>query len=115
MYRNIVDDIMLQEDKMATMTTHADHKFSITISSDDLAVVNCLRSLSKFSQKTGNNNIPWGGTKDRDWERDGHKVTFHFSSREYREGFLSVVELLLPRHLWREIDRSDNNPAVPAR
>lgn len=100
---------------MSAMTIHADHKFSITIFSDDLAVVNCLRSLSKFSQKTGNNNIPWGGTKDRDWERDGHEVTFPFSSQEYREGFVSVAERLLPRHLWREIDRSDNNPAVPAR
>lgn len=100
---------------MGTMTTHADHRFSITIFSDDLAVVNCLRSLSKFSQKTGNNNIPWGGTKDRDWERNGHEVTFHFSSPEYREGFVSEVGRLLPWHLWREIDRSDNNPAVPAR
>ena len=100
---------------IGTMTTHSDHKFSITMFSNDLAVVNCLRSLSKFSQKTGNNNIPWGGTKDKDWERDGHKVTFHFSSREYREYFVSVVERLLPRPLWEEINRSDNNPAVPVR
>ena len=50
---------------MGTMTTHADHKFSITMFSNDLAVVNCLRSLSKFSQKTGNNNIPWGVLKTK--------------------------------------------------
>ena len=100
---------------MEARTTHADHRFSITMSSDDLAVVNCLRSLSKFSQKTGNNNIPWGGTKDKDWKRDGHKVTFHFSTREYREGFVSVVERLLPQPLWKEVARSDNNPAVPAK
>lgn len=100
---------------IGTMTTHSDHKFSITMFSNDLAVVNCLRSLSKFSQKTGNNNIPWGGTKDKDWGRDGHKVTFHFSSRRYRDDFASVVERLLPRSLWEEISRSDNNPAVPMR
>lgn len=42
--------------------SHADYKFSITIKSDDLAVVNCLRSLSQFSQQSGNNRIPWGRT-----------------------------------------------------
>ncbi len=106
---------MPKEAKMGTMTTHVDHKFSITMFSDDLAVVNCLRSLSKFSQKTGNNNIPYGGTKDKDWKRDDHNVTFHFSSQEYRESFVSVVERLLPLPLWKEISRSDNNPAVPVK
>jgi hypothetical protein len=70
------------------MTTHADHRFSVTVFTNDLAVVNCLRSLSKFSQKTGNNNIPWGGTKDKDWRRNNNKVTFYFSSPEYRNGFI---------------------------
>lgn len=55
------------------MTTHQDHKFSVTIHTDDLAVVNCLRALSKFSQKTGNNNIPWGDTKDKDWREPSTK------------------------------------------
>ena len=97
------------------MTTHADHKFSITIFTKDLAVVNCLRALSKFSQKTGNNNIPWGGTKDKDWKQNDNKVTFHFSSLDYRSGFVLEIERLLPRELWREVGRNDNNPAVPVR
>ncbi|MDD2903837.1 MAG: hypothetical protein PHU44_15530 [Syntrophales bacterium] len=96
-------------------TTHEDHKFSITIHSDDLAVINCLRALSKYSQKTGNNNIPWGGTKDKDWIRDEHQVTFHFSDPTYREGFLSELERLLPSGIWREIRRSDNDPAKPVK
>jgi hypothetical protein len=97
------------------MTTHKEHRFSVTIFTDDLAVVNCLRALSKFSQKTGNNNIPWGGTKDKDWNRNHHMVTFHFSNPDYREGFLMELERLLPRQLWREIGRSDNDPAIPVR
>jgi hypothetical protein len=60
--------------------THADYKYSITIKSDDLAVINCLRSLSQYSQQSGNVRIPWGGTKKRDWERDGHTVTFRFTA-----------------------------------
>ena len=54
--------------RMATL--HAMYKHSVTIHTDDLAVVNCLRALSELSQRTGNNRISWGGTKDRDWKRD---------------------------------------------
>ena len=97
------------------MTTHADHKYSITIFTNDLAVVNCLRALSKFSQRTGNNNIPYAGTKDKDWKRDDKKVTFHFSNPDYRDGFVFEINRLLPPDLWKEISKSDNNPAVPVR
>lgn len=97
------------------MTTHADHTFSVTIHTDDLAVVNCLRALSKHSQKTGNNNIPWGRTKDKDWESHGHHVTFYFSDPTYREGFLAEARRLLPTHLWREESRDDTQAAKRAR
>jgi hypothetical protein len=95
------------------MSQHYDYRYSITIHTDDLAVVNCLRALSKFSQKTGNNNIPWGGTKDKDWKRDRHNVTFRFSETIYRNGFISEIKRLLPEGLWKEVGRSDNDPATP--
>lgn len=93
------------------MSLHATYKFSVTIRSDDLAVVNCLRSLSEFSQKSGNNRIPWGGTKDADWKRDGRSVTFRFTTPEYRAGFLAEAKRLLPTSLWSVVSQSDNNPA----
>jgi len=93
------------------MSIHSHYKFSVTIHSDDLAIVNCLRALSQYSQKSGNNRIPWGGTKDADWKRDGNKVTFRFSSPEYRIGFLREVERLLPSNLLSVIKQSDNDPA----
>lgn len=95
------------------MSQHDKYKYSIAIFSDDLAIVNCLRALSKFSQKTGNNNIPWGGTKDKDWIGNNHIVTFHFSEPAYRNGFVSELKRLLPRNLWEEKKRSDNDPATP--
>jgi len=95
------------------MTSHADHKFSITVHTDDLAVVGCLRALAKFSQKHGNNNIPWGGTKDADWRRDGHCVTFRFSSQPYRDGFLLEVRRLLPAGIWSVVGTRDDDPATP--
>lgn len=95
------------------MPLHAHYKFSITIHSDELAVVYCLRALSKYSQRTGNNNISWGGTKDRIWKKNNHQVTFHFSDPAYREDFVSKSRDLLPMSLWTEIRRSDNDPATP--
>ena len=93
------------------MSLHATYKFSVTVRSDDLAVVNCLRALSEFSQKSGNNRIPWGGTKDTDWKRDGHSVTFRFTTPEYRAGFLAEAKRLLPAALWSVVAQSDSNPA----
>lgn len=97
------------------MSEHAQHRFSVTIHSDDLAVVGCLRSLSQFSQKTGNNRIPWGGTKDSEWRQAGHKVTFRFTSPAYRDGFLSEARRLLPSDLWAVAATRDDDPAQPQR
>ena len=97
------------------MTEHHKYKYSITIQTNDLAVVNCLRSLSQYSQKTGNNRITWGNTKDSDWEKASHCVTFRFSDQKYREGFISEINRLLPKQLWKEYGRSDNDPAKPAK
>lgn len=95
------------------MSDHQHHKFSATIHTDDLAVVGCLRALAKFSQTTGNNNIPWGGTKDNDWRRAGNQVTFRFSEPNYRDGFLTELARLLPQKLWSLMIQSDSDPATP--
>src|SRR5438552_11450911 len=98
-----------------TTTEHSQHKFSVTIKTDDLAVVNCLRALAKFSQKTGNNNIPWGGTKDGEWRQANNLVTFRFSTPKYRDGFVDEVGRLLPSDLWSIVNKSDQDPAKPQR
>jgi len=92
---------------------HEHYRFSVTIASPDRAVVYCLRSLAKFSQSTGNNQIPWGGTTDKDWRRAGNQATFRFDSPEYRDGFLSQARRLLPQELWSVASQSDNDPASP--
>ena len=101
----------MAEDPMAA--DHAHYRFSVTIHSDDLAAVGCLRALSQFSQKTGNNRIPWGGTKDADWKHDGNEVTFRFSDASYREVFLTEAKRLLPGSLWQLKRQSDADPAKP--
>ncbi len=94
------------------MTQHSDHRFSITMQSDDLAVVGCMRALAKFSQATGNNNIPWGGTKDADWRKSDGNVTFRLSTPGYHDRFRSECDRLL-RGDWAEARRSDADPAQP--
>ncbi|WP_321493326.1 hypothetical protein [uncultured Desulfobacter sp.] len=97
------------------MGDHYKYKYSITMQSDDLAVVHCLRSLSQFSQKTGNNRITWGNTKESDWKRDGKKVTFRFTTPEYRKFFISEAERLLPSDSWTISAQNENDPAKPAK
>lgn len=91
--------------------THADYKHSVTFHSDDLFVVACLRALSKYSQRTGNNQIPWGGTKDHEWASSNNKVTFHFSTPAYRDLMVKQVERLLPTSLWDIVGKSESDPA----
>ena len=95
------------------MSEHVRYKYSVSIKSDDLAMVNCLRALSQYSQKQGNNRIPWGGTKDEDWKRDDYTVTFRFTSPVYREGFIKEIKRLLLKDLWVVVEKSDDNPAKP--
>lgn len=66
-----------------------------------------------FSQKTGQNMIPWSGTNDGVWRNSGHVVRFHFSDPDYRRGFLAEADRLL-RGLWRAVSQSDEIAAVPA-
>jgi hypothetical protein len=93
--------------------THADYRFSVTLHTDDRAVVNCLRAFSQISQLTGNVRIPWGGTKDADWERDAHEVSFRFTSPAYRQAFIDLAERVLRSDLWQEVRRSDSDLASP--
>jgi hypothetical protein len=98
---------------MTARESHRNYHFSITIRTDDRALLGCLRALSQHCQQEGNVRIPWGGTKDQDWEDSGHCVTFRFTRPEYREGFIDEAVRLFPRDLWREERRSDSDPARP--
>ena len=95
------------------MTQHAQYHYSVTIKTNDEAVLHCLRALSAYAQLMGNNRIPWGGTKKEDWERDGHRATFHFSKPEYRTTFMKEASRLLSTGLWQNIGEKDNDPAKP--
>jgi hypothetical protein len=93
------------------MTTHSEHRFSVTVRTSEPAVLYCLRALADFSQKTGNTRIVWGGTRREDWERQHNQVSFHFSDPRYRQGFLMEANRLLPVGSWEKVGENDHDPA----
>jgi hypothetical protein len=95
------------------MGQHSNFRFSVTLQTDDLAIVYCLRALSDYSQDTGNSRITWGGTKDEDWRAADRRMTVRFSQPAYREDFVATATRLLPNGSWREVSRSDQDPATP--
>jgi hypothetical protein len=97
------------------MSEHLRYKFSVTIHTDELAILGCLRALAPFSQKQGNKNITSVDANDENWTRDGHCVVFRFSATQYRDGFLAEARRLLPNALWHRIAISDDDPESPQR
>jgi len=95
------------------MSTHNEHRFSITVHTEDLAILYCLRAIADYSQETGNTRITWGGTKKNDWERQNRSVTFRFSKPSYRTKFTQEAGRVLPADSWRKMTESNNDPAVP--
>jgi hypothetical protein len=94
------------------MSTHKDHRFSITVHTVDLAVLYCLRALADYSQKTGNTRITWGGTTKADWKRNEDSVTFRFTRPEYRVSFTKEANRVLQKNSWIMVSESDSDPAV---
>jgi hypothetical protein len=86
-------------------------KYSVTVHTDDLAVVHCLRALCEFAEGGVKGQIGWGGTKRSEWEKAGNKITLRFSSPAFRTTFVEQAKRLLPVSSWREIARNDNDPA----
>ena len=84
------------------------YNFIISIHTVDLAVLNCLRGLSQYAQRSGNNRMPWSEATDKEWQRDGRTVTFRFTTADYCRGFLLEARRLLPASLWSVVgDRED--------
>ncbi len=92
--------------------SHADYIHSITVKTDDLAVVHCLRCLAQYSQRSGNNRMQWADTSDQHWNRDGHAVTFRFTTAGYREAFLTEARRLLPDGTFEVVGKRGDDAAA---
>jgi hypothetical protein len=92
------------------MTKHADHQFSATLSTLDLALIGCLRALAEFSQR---NSVSRESSDEKNWRAAGQKVTFRFSRALERDLFKNEVQRLLPANLVRFDAERDNDQAEP--
>jgi hypothetical protein len=70
------------------------YHFTVTLKTDDEAVLHCLRGLSHYAQRTGKKMATWGGTGKGEWVRDHHCVKFRFSSDGYRNKFIEEASRL---------------------
>jgi hypothetical protein len=102
------------------MTEHADHRYSATLSTPDLALVGChlalvgcLRALAEFSEQTGSDIVAGEDAGEKDWRAAGQKVTFRFYTALYRDLFKNGVRRLLPANLVRFDAESDDAPIAP--
>ena len=95
------------------MSQHDNYHYSVSILTDDEALLHCLRALSQYAQVDGNTRIPWGGTKKGDWERENHRATFRFSRTAYRNCFIKEIQRLLPNTLFKIVGTNDSDPAKP--
>jgi hypothetical protein len=86
-------------------------KYSITCSTDNLAVVYCLRALCAYAITEVKPQIGWGGTKEKDWRADGNRITLRFTTPESRNNFVNEANRLLPKDSWAEVARNDDDPA----
>jgi hypothetical protein len=97
------------------MNEYARCHFSITCFTEDAAVVHCLRALCHFAETDVKPQIAWGGTTISNWRGAGNQITLRFSSPHHRDRFVSEASRLLPGNSWREVSRSDNDPATRQR
>jgi hypothetical protein len=93
------------------MPEHADHRFSATLSTRDLALVGCLRALAEFSQQASNDSASPEAAGEKDWRAAGQKVSFWFSRALDRDLFKNEVRRLLPANLVRFDGESDHDSA----
>ena len=88
------------------------YHYSITVECDDIAIVYCLRGLSMYGQGEGNVYKPWKGTGKAEWASNNRRVTFRFTSPQFRGEFLKEAKRILPANSWREVKRDDDDPPL---
>jgi hypothetical protein len=57
--------------------------------------------------------IGFGGSGEKDWEDAGHRATFRFSEKRYREHFIEEAQRLLSGHWELGLPLNDYDPASP--
>jgi hypothetical protein len=84
-------------------------RFSVSIHCNDFPLIAAMRGLAWFCQPEICRQTSVFGTKEGDWQREGHKVSFHFTSDGNRQKFINECRRLFPPS-WEIAAQKDNNP-----
>jgi hypothetical protein len=95
-------------------TDHAKFCFSVTLQTDDQAVLFCLRALCQYVETHAKPQIGWGGSGSADWKKAKGQFKLRFTTASHRQQFLIEAQRLLPG-LWHKVGTNDNDPASPQR
>jgi hypothetical protein len=86
-------------------------RFSITLQTNDLAIVHCLRALCEHNLKGCRGNIGWGGTGEGAWRSNANQIKLRFTDPSERDSFLKDAKRLLPTGSFVVLATSPNDPA----
>lgn len=93
---------------------HALYRFSLTVQTDDVAVLHCLRALCQLWAGGPVPQTGWGGTSRDSWSRNKGRAVLRFASAEGRASFQKDAARLLPSR-WTLIAEMNDDPAAPQR
>ena len=96
------------------VTSHFQYHYSVTLHTDDIAVLHCLRALCQHWAGGPYPQIGWGGSNQNDWKLQGGNLVLRFSGADRRASFLADAKRLLAGH-WSEVSQDDYDPAEPQR
>lgn len=99
------------------MAHHAaeEFRFSLTVRTDDLALLQCLRALCHYCEASSHKAAGTAGASQSAWDDNGHRALFRFSTHGCRTMFLEQIERLLPREMWKVVAQNDHEPPPPGK
>jgi hypothetical protein len=97
---------MARRARRTTFFTMERFRFQVTVHCDDIVAVHALRGIAYYAQETLTKMSAVGGATEKNWDANGHNITFQFTSPRYRERFLQESERLLAGR-WNKIAEHD--------
>ena len=89
------------------MSRHENFKFSVTIHSDDFALVGPMSAFAWLCQPE--NKRPVAIATEEEWKRNEHQVSFYFTDDGYRQTFIDEAKRLF-QPSWKVTGQQDQNP-----
>jgi hypothetical protein len=89
------------------MSRYDNFKFSVTIHSDDITVIESLSAFAWLCEPHNKRQIAIA--TENEWKRNEHQVSFYFSADGHRQTFIDEAKQLF-QPSWKVTDQQDENP-----